>query len=94
MTQIPPKATINPTTAFQDVFCPRNKLMITIQSGKIEPIIAPKPLEIYFTPQVLKPLLSIKFNTLKTKIVLHCRLFGQGCFLIKKYSKYNNPPKS
>jgi hypothetical protein len=47
---------------------------------KIAFIIAPNPLLMYFTPQVLKPLLKAKFKMLKIIIVFHCLPLGKGSF--------------
>lgn len=55
-------------------------------------MIAPSPLLMYFTPQVLKPLLKTKLRMLKMIMVFHCFPFGQGVFLNKKKEIYSNPP--
>jgi hypothetical protein len=67
---------------------------MTIQIGNIAPKMAPKPLLIYLTPQVLKPLLNTKFNKLKIRIVFHCLALGQGVFWNKKKATYKRPPKN
>ena len=73
-----------PSAAFLGNRYPENMVIITIHKGTIAPIIAPKPLEIYFTAHVLNELLSIKFNALKINMVTHSFPFGQGCFFITK----------
>lgn len=92
ITQIPQKQINSPNTANFETFSPRKKQMITIQIGNMAAIIAPSPLLIYLTPQVLKPLLRQKFRKARTKIVLHCFPFGQGSLLIIKYKTYIIPP--
>ena len=79
--QTPAKHIKIPATASLAIRSPLKKQITTIHIGKIAPIIAPKPLLIYFTPQVLNPLLQTKFKILKTKIVCHCFPLGQGSFL-------------
>ncbi|MNR35342.1 hypothetical protein D3C85_1531810 [compost metagenome] len=84
MMQIPPKLIRIPNKATLAIFIPLKKLIIIIQIGKRALIIAPNPLLIYFTPQVLRPLLKAKFSIDKIIIVFHCFPFGQGSFLIRK----------
>lgn len=84
MTQTPPKLIINPNTANRANLSPLKSVIITIHKGKMALMIAPKPLLMYFTPQVLSPLLNAKLRTLKMRIVFHCFPFGQGAFLNKK----------
>lgn len=55
-------------------------------------MIAPKPLLMYLTPQVLNPLLKTKLRMLKIMIAFHCFPFGQGVFLNKKNEMYRKPP--
>ena len=50
---------------------PAIKAITTSQSGNTAPMMAPNPLEIYFTPQVEKLLLRKKFRKLKVRIGHH-----------------------
>ena len=45
-------------------------------NGKIAPMMAPIPAEMYFTPQVLSPLLIMKFKKLRIRTDRHCLPFG------------------
>ena len=56
------------------------------------PMMAPNPLLMYFTPQVLNPLLNTKLRMLRIKMAFHCLPFGQGVFLYKKKPTYSIPP--
>ena len=94
MTQTPQKLTTNPNIDNRASRSPLNKVIITIQSGKIAPIIAPNPLLMYFTPQVLSPLLNTKLRMLRINMAFHCLPFGQGVFLYKKKATYSIPPMS
>ena len=94
MMQTPPKLTINPNIDNLAIFSPLKTVISTIHNGKIAPIIAPKPLLIYFTPQVLKPLLITKLRILRINIVFHCFPLGQGVFLYKKKTTYKSPPSN
>ena len=94
MTHTPQKLTTNPNIDNRASRSPLNKVIITIQSGKMEPRIAPNPLLMYFTPQVLKPLLNTKLSMLRMNMVFHCLPFGQGVFLYKKKATYSIPPMS
>ena len=78
MTHTPEKAITNPAMASLANFSPLKKVIITIQIGKIAFIIAPSPLLMYFTPQVLKPLLKAKFKMLKIKEWIKSKLLTQN----------------
>ena len=65
--------------------------MKTIHKGKIAPMMAPKPLLTYFTPQVLRPLLKTKLRMLRMKIAFHCFPFGQDAFLYTKKATKSIP---
>ena len=52
----------------------------------------PRPAEIYFTPQVDRALLSMKFKTLRTIIGRHSFPLGQTRPLLIKKSRYKTPP--
>ena len=60
--------------------------MITSQSGKMAPMIDPRPAEINFTPQVESPLLNVKLRNPSTIMVLHSLAFGNGTRFHKKNS--------
>ena len=68
--------------------------IMTIQRGKIAPMIEPRPAEIYFTPQVLKPLLKTKLRTESTRSGNRSFFSGRGYFLMIKYNKYKLPPRN
>ena len=61
-----------------------NNPITTSQMGKMAPIIAASPADMYFTPQVLNPLLSIKFKRANKSNGLHSFPFGKGAPIIKK----------
>ena len=61
-----------------------NSPMITIHNGKMAPMMAPRPADIYLTPQVLRPLLIIKFKKHNTNTGIHSRPFGKGAPLYRK----------
>src|SRR6187402_3004039 len=68
--------------------------MNTIHKGTIAPMIAPNPLLMYFTPQVLSPLLKTKLSKLRIMMVFHCFPLGQGVFLNRKKARYKEPPRN
>lgn len=88
----PPKPSNMPMMAKGGSLSPLTAKIITIHSGKMAPMMEPRPLLIYCTPQVLRPLLSIKFKKLSTKMGHHCFPLGQAVFLYIKNSTYKPPP--
>ena len=74
------------------ILSPLNMLINTIHKGTIAPMIAPNPLLMNFTPQVLSPLLKTKLSILRIMMLFHCFPFGQGVFLNKKKLRYKEPP--
>ena len=95
MIQIPKNPMIKPEIALLGgaVLSPSIPIM-TIQRGKIAPMIEPRPAEIYFTPQVLKPLLKTKLRTESTRSGNRSFFSGRGYFLMIKYNKYKLPPRN
>src|SRR5688500_6418958 len=72
ITHTPPNPNSKPSIALPGIFVlAENKPITTSHNGKIAPIIAPSPEEIYFKPQVLNPFANKKFKKLNTKIDCH-----------------------
>ncbi len=82
---MPMNPSSNPITAFDGIFdFALNNPMITIHNGKIAAMIAPSPAEMYLTPQVVSPLLKMKFNKLSTSTGPHSFPFGRARPFAKK----------
>src|SRR5687768_13859434 len=79
ITQIPRNPSTRPVIALEGKLEPAlNKPITTSHNGKMAPIIAPSPAEIYFTPQVDNALLSIKFKKLSISMGYHSFPFGHA----------------
>lgn len=83
---MPAKPRKNPKYAFLgNGVLDLNKMISTSQRGNVAPMIDPNPAEIYFSPQVDKVLLKIKFRNVRMRIVVHSFPLGIALpFAMKK----------
>lgn len=82
---MPPNPNKIPITALREgLDClPKRPIMIN-HKGKMEPIIAPRPAEMYFTPIVVRPFERKKFKKLNTIIGPHSIPLGKARPLLIK----------
>src|SRR5688500_18579031 len=77
MTQMPAKPSNKPAMALgRSASLPVKRPMMTSHSGNMAPMMEPSPAEIYFTPQVDRALLSMKFKKLSIRMIPHSLPFG------------------